>query len=405
MGKRILLIDDDAIARTLMRRALAAEGYEVRELESAENLRGELLTFAPDLVLCDLILSGQDGLSVCRSLKSDENTRGIPVVVTSSKTFDEDKRQVMEAGAAAFVAKSPNQAGLIQVVNEALRSETTVRIWGARGTIPAPEKAQGLYGGNTPCVALELPGRRRIIFDAGTGIRALGNSVLGQVPMQFHICISHHHWDHIHGLPFFKPLYVAGNDISIYGPADNNNALAEIMGGQMGREYFPISISSVPSSVNYVALGAQTFEIMGVQVSTFYAFHPGRTLAYRVELESGSLVYAPDNEIVPDFVSPELSGEALRFAEFVTGASLLIHDCTYSRQVYEKRRGWGHSCGETLAAVASHAGVKKVLLFHHDPDNSDEEVEAIHREFQRSAASHGAIIESELAREGASLAL
>ena len=133
--------------------------------------------------------------------------------------------------------------------------------------------------------------------------------------------------------------------------------------------------------------------------------HPSSTLIYRVDLGDRSVVYAPDNELLPETVEPELSSEALRLAKFAGGASLLIHDCTYSRQTYEKRRGWGHSCGPAIAAVAKHAGVKRVLLFHHDPDSSDSDVEAIHREFQNALDALGADIQSEPAREGASYSL
>lgn len=405
MAKRILVIDDDPMSRLLSRRILEQESYEVRELESATNLQSALQDFAPDLVLCDLIMPGQDGLSVCRTLRADPQTWDIQVVVMSAKNFEADRRMALAAGATRYLVKPLSKADLLKAVEEALPSGVTLKIWGARGSTPAPERALGHYGGNTSCVALGLPDGRQIIFDGGTGIRGLGNSLLEPAPMQFHICITHCHWDHIQGLPFFKPLYAPGNEINLYAPADSDAALAEIMEGQMGRDYFPVSMSSLASSVKYTALNEMDFEILEMPISTFHVFHPGRTLAYRVHLEGCSVVYVPDNELVPEFAKPEVSGEPLRFARFAFGASLLIHDCAYSRAVYEKRRGWGHSCGEILATVAAHANVKRVLLFHHDPDNSDEDVAAIHQEFRNAVESLDAEIESELATEGATLTL
>ena len=403
MAKRVLIIDDDAVTRVLMNRILEVEGYELREMESADGLEVMIQDFAPDAILCDILMPGQDGLSVCRALHSDPKTRSIQVILVSAKSFEADKRRAMDAGAVGYLVKPLHRADLVKAVREALASDVGVKVWGCRGSIPAPEKAQGLYGGNTPCMTLMLPGNRHLIFDAGTGIRALGEEVIGPAPMQFHICLTHFHWDHIQGLPFFAPIYVPGNEISIYGPAESNDALAEKMAGQMGQDYFPLSIRSLQSSMNYTALGEQTFEILDVSISTFHAFHPGSTLAYRIAWGDRSVVYAPDNELLPESVEPELSGEALRFAEFASGASLLIHDCTFSNEVCKQRRGWGHSCGETLAAVAAHAGVERLLLFHHDPGNNDEDVQAIHQEFQ--SALSGVAIDSEPAQEGATYPL
>jgi phosphoribosyl 1,2-cyclic phosphodiesterase/CheY-like chemotaxis protein len=398
--KRVLIIDDDAITRAFIRRVLQKEGYELREMESADRLEEALPELAPDLILCDVMMPGRDGMEVCRELRSNQATRTIAVVLISAKNFEADRRAALDAGAAGYLVKPIDAAELVRVVEGALSTQACVRIWGCRGSIPSPEHALGLYGGNTSCIEVVLPGQPNLIFDAGTGIRALGNCVMGDAPLRMSLFLTHFHWDHIQGLPFFKPFYVPGNEFRIYGPAPSNDALTETLAGQMGSVFFPVSMDAFRASLKFHALQEQTLQTPGASISTLYALHPGRTLAYRVDAGERSLVYAPDNELLPECAEAELAGEALRLAQFASGASLLIHDCQYSREQYEKRRGWGHSSAETLAAVAAGAGVKRVLLFHHDPDHTDEEVQAIHREFERGLAARGAEIPSEPAREG-----
>jgi len=402
MSQRVLVIDDDADLRTMVQRLLQRAGYEVNLLPSADTLESTVGQYRPDVVLCDIMMPGRDGMDVLKQLRGDPETRGLPVVLVSGKSYEVDRRAALDAGAAGYLVKPFQPSELIRTVNQALKQVVTAMIWGCRGSIPAPERALGFYGGNTSCVDLVLPGNRHIIFDAGTGIRLLGNAIVGESPMRAALFLTHYHWDHIHGLPFFKPLYVPGNEIHIYGPAEDTDSLTSKIAREMGGDYFPVSLDSFRSAVRFTAMQDKTIEAYGVTISALYTLHPGRTLAYRVECGDRSFVYAPDNELLPESVHPKLTGEAMRLALFAKGASLFMHDAMYSREMYERRRGWGHSCGECLAAVCAQAEVKRVLLFHHDPDNTDAEVEAIHREFQRSLSARGVEISSEPAREGGS---
>jgi len=265
---------------------------------------------------------------------------------------------------------------------------------------PHPEKVDTQYGNNTPCISVDVPGHGLLIFDAGTGFRLLGHSLAKSSLRRLSLFLTHFHWDHILGLPFFAPFYMPGNEVHIYAPADSTDALTEKIEKRMGGDYFPVSIEAFRAAVKFHAVRQEKMEVEGVTLSTLYAFHPGTTLMYRVDVGDQSLVYAPDNEILPESVEPELSGEVLKLATFAAGASLLIHDCAYSRPQYDARRGWGHTCGAMLAAVAKQANVKRGLLFHHDPDNSDQQVEAIHQEFKEALAKGGADIPSEAASEG-----
>ena len=191
-----------------------------------------------------------------------------------------------------------------------------------------------------------------------------------------------------------------GNQIQIFGPAESGDALKDMLGSQMGGSFFPVSIDGIQASVKYTAVSEESFETLGIPIDGLYALHPGRTLMYKLILGGKSIVYAPDNEILPESVNPALSGEALRLARFAEGCDTLIHDCTYNLLKYRTRRGWGHSCPEYLAAVAADARVKRTILFHHDPDSADEEVEAIHRDFITTLKERGADLEVEIGAEG-----
>lgn len=399
--RRVLVVEDSPDIQVLVGRVLGKAGYELAELSSAEGLQAALCKFDPDLILCDVIMPGQDGISVMRRLHEDPQTRSVPVIVMSAKTSDGDRRAALDAGAVSYLVKPFQPPQLLRAVEEALSTQMAVKIWGCRGSIPAPEHCTGAYGGNTSCVDLVLPGNRHLVFDAGTGIRGLGQELLGQAPLRLALFLTHYHWDHVQGLPFFKPLFVPGNEVHLYGPAESNDQMMELIGGQMGGAFFPISVDAFRSSVKFHGIQETSFEAFGCSISTLNTLHPGRTLAYRVEVGGRSLVYAPDNEMVPESAIPQLSGEALRLANFVRGASLLMHDCQYSREEYEKKRGWGHSPAYAVGAALAAAEVERILLFHHDPDHDDLEVDRIHGEFRRNYEARGGTAPSESAREGA----
>jgi len=388
-----------------MTRILGKAGYEVHDLASAENLDATIQEFLPDLVVCDVMMPGRNGLSVCKALHADPRTRSIQVILASSRSFESDKKAALDAGAAAYLVKPFKPADLVRVASEALNTNIEIRAWGCRGSITAPEWASGRYGANTTCLDVFLPGHGHLVFDAGSGIRTLGNKLVGQSPLRIAILLTHYHWDHIQGLPFFKPLYVPGNDFTIYGPADSNDELVDLIRGQMGGAFFPVSVEAFRAAIRWIALREQKLEVMGAQVSTLYAFHPSTTLAYRVDFGDRSIVFAPDNELLPEFVEPKLGDQALRFAEFAKGATLLLHDCQYSTSGYETHRGWGHSGSKYVAAVAAHAGVKRVLLFHHDPDHSDEQIDTVHEEFRTALKDYDVKVESAAAQEGVTYTL
>src|SRR5246127_2406486 len=237
-----------------------------------------------------------------------------------------------------------------------------VQFWGTRGSIPKPGPTTLRYGGNT--VSLEIRSARGtlVIIDCGTGLHGLGLKLLsaGGKGLSGHILISHTHWDHIQGVPFFAPFSVPGNKWDIYGPMGLNRSLRETLAGQMQHTYFPISLDQFGATIRYHDLLEGTFQIDDVKVTTQYMNHPALTLGYRLEADNATVVYCCDHEPFTRAAADghaEFSGPDQRHPEFIEGAGLLIHGAQYTAAEYPSKVGWGHSSSEFVVKLARHAKV------------------------------------------------
>jgi ribonuclease Z len=248
--------------------------------------------------------------------------------------------------------------------------------WGVRGSIPTPGKEFIKYGGNTPCVEIRC-GDTILIFDAGTGTRALGKSLLKEFngkPMELHILFSHTHWDHIQGFPFFEPAYHSGTIIHLYG-GNSVSELEKLILGQMDREYFPVTLFELASNLYFKTLSENPFYINDVKIYYTYLFHPGLSLGYRVEYNGKIFVYATDNEILTE---PEMEGYNEKNMEnLINNADILVAECQYTEDEYVKKVGWGHSSIEQVVRISKMFGVKNLFTFHHDPMRADKEIDAM----------------------------
>jgi len=260
----------------------------------------------------------------------------------------------------------------------------TVRFWGTRGSIASPGPKTLKYGGNTSCVEVRSNGHI-LVFDAGTGIRELGMRLrkeFGAKPFTLHLFISHTHWDHIQGFPFFLPAYDKQNKITIYGPAGHDKPFQKILRIQMDSEYFPVSLGDMSPEI-HIAEMSNTLKLAGVTVEPFFLNHPGMTLAYRVSDGKRSVVYATDNEPYRYTLhskskkKQEDLGQFLdeKFIEFLQDADLYIGEAQYTLDEYKQKLGWGHSPIESVAEWAVRANVKRLALFHHDPLHDDATVD------------------------------
>lgn len=254
-----------------------------------------------------------------------------------------------------------------------------VTFWGTRGSIAKAGPSTLRFGGNTSCIEVRSDAGTVVVLDCGTGAHGLGQSLVAAddgAPLEGHLLISHTHWDHIQGLPFFAPLFEPNGSWHIYGPRGLGGSLSETLGGQMQYAYFPVTIEQLAASVDYHDLVEGTFEIDDISVTTRYLNHPALTLGYRLEVDGATLVYASDHEPHDrrlagggDLASSRHDLEHTRLCE---GADLLIHDAQYLAEEYPARTGWGHSTVEYVVAVADAAEAAKVALFHHDPSRTDE---------------------------------
>ena len=260
-------------------------------------------------------------------------------------------------------------------------SQTHVTFWGTRGSIPTPGRITEKYGGNTPCVSIQSNGEY-IIFDAGSGIRNYGlelqNGGLGtdENPLTLYLFLSHTHWDHIQGLPFFNPAYIKGNKLVIYGSPKKERILESILSGQMDLQYFPITMSTLAADVSVKEITEEAIRFGDVVVDwQEQHYHPGGCIRYRVLANGKKIVYASDVELdmafYPEKKTKETESNAQEYLDFIEGADLLIADGQFTGEEYATKAGWGHTSIPVLLEVAYRAKVKQLALFHHDPQHSD----------------------------------
>ncbi len=263
----------------------------------------------------------------------------------------------------------------------AMKSAARVQFWGTRGSLAKPGRDTVRYGGNTTCVKLTSPGGTLVIVDCGTGAHDLGQALLAEAdgPMRGSILISHTHWDHIQGFPFFAPLFVPGNQWDIYGPAGLGQSLRETLAGQMQYSYFPLALDDLGASIRFHDLVEGTLEIGDIRITTRYLNHPVLTLAYRFDMAGISVVHASDHEpFTFDAAAPDqLSDRDAEHAKFLAGADLVIHDAQFTDAEYPAKKGWGHSPIGYVTAICRAAGVKQVALTHHDPLRKDDALDRI----------------------------
>jgi phosphoribosyl 1,2-cyclic phosphodiesterase len=290
-------------------------------------------------------------------------------------------------------------------------SSVFVRIWGTRGSIPTPGPLTRIYGGNTSCYEVRV-GDALLICDAGSGIRELGNHLIarfGESPITAHLLLSHTHWDHVQGFPFFAPAYHAKNNIIVYDKSPFEAKSYQRLMAQFASEYFPVSSSDLKAHITWDHLGGGDREVAGVRIQTFDQVHIGGSLAFALSASGVRVVYATDNEL--DQLIEGTDERGLRRiaqpqVDFVRNADLLIGDGHYTDEEYARHKGWGHASIVTLVDLAVQADVKQLLVTHHDPNRTDDQVDAMIEHARARARDLGASrLTIEAAREGVQIEL
>ncbi|MBU1298491.1 MAG: MBL fold metallo-hydrolase [Bacteroidetes bacterium] len=266
--------------------------------------------------------------------------------------------------------------------------------WGTRGSIPTPGETTVKYGGNTPCVELRFDDDNFIILDAGTGIRNLGEKIIESgSSINTYVLISHPHWDHIQGFPFFKPAFISGNEITIVCAEFDGISLPQMISDQMNKAYFPIQLNELKANINFKSVREEEFDVFGANVKTLFLNHPLFAIGYRITYRNKSITYISDNEPFDRYVAQtiknvhtEIIKKYLEYKnepnqhlfDFVMGSDILIYDSTYTPEEYIDRVGWGHSHYLFSLKVAAEGNVKNLVLFHHDPSHNDAKIDEIY---------------------------
>jgi phosphoribosyl 1,2-cyclic phosphodiesterase len=295
-----------------------------------------------------------------------------------------------------------------------------LKFWGTRGSIPTPGKETVRYGGNTPCVELRLPNGELVIFDAGTGIRGLGDALAKEGnSIKAHLLISHPHWDHLQGFPFFKPAFISGNEITIIGAQSKEVTLRRMIANLMDKAHLPIQLDELTARIDFHPIKEGSTKIHDGVLRSCFVNHPYSTLGYRIDVAGQSVVYISDNEPFDREIAASVKNvdkatlekyrktkgdPNQRIFDFAYGADVLIHDSTYTPEEYVKHVGWGHSDYLFSLRVANESHVQRLVLFHHEQTHSDEQIDQIleicRREiklkkytFECVAAAEGMVVE------------
>ncbi len=249
------------------------------------------------------------------------------------------------------------------------------RIWGCRGSIPAPGEETVRYGGNTTCVEVRSGNDVVLILDAGTGIRRLGGELDPRA--QIHVLLTHLHLDHLEGLRFFAPLWDEGREIHIWGPPSPVHSLEERIARSFSPPLFPVDLADIPAAIHFHDVPDEPWRLGEVQVLSLPVSHRGSTVGYRLEAARGSLAFIPDHEPVMGVELAELDPDWISGHALAAGVDVLLHDSQFTEDEYAERVGWGHSSVAHAVEFARKADVGRLVLFHHDPDRSDAEVERL----------------------------
>jgi phosphoribosyl 1,2-cyclic phosphodiesterase/CheY-like chemotaxis protein len=435
--KTVLIIDDDPQYRVLLSVMLKDQGWHVLEASDGESGLDEVRRHHPDVIICDLLMPRSNGFQVCRAIRADLSLRYTKIIVSSGRDFEADRKAARDAGADEYLTKPVEPqtlyAALARVGADtslatrrsrnspgAKSSPTKLLFWGVRGSIPSPGPGTVGFGGNTTCLEVRA-GEEIIILDAGTGLRPLGRKLMGEFtgqPVGLTLLLTHTHWDHIQGLPFFQPVYQPQCRLRILGYEGARKSLVNVLSGQMESPYFPVLFDQLPGNIQIEELKEMEFFVGPVQVKAWFANHPGICVGYRIFTEDGSIAFFPDNE--PHSSShhagrakPADSDTTLAFAEsqeqktadFLRGADILVLDAQYDDAEYQQHVGWGHGCVSYAVALAMRAEVKKLVLFHHDPDHDDVKLESMLAAARKIVTEAKSPLIVEAAREGMVLEL
>jgi phosphoribosyl 1,2-cyclic phosphodiesterase/CheY-like chemotaxis protein len=401
------IVDDDPEVLTLLARMLEEAGHRVEAAPSSLTALKQIPLSRPDVVITDLMMPEMDGFELMRKLRERHELAEVKIIVLSAKGYDFDRRRAKELGADGYLTKPFRRESLLESIAGIVSNQMVVTYWGVHGTLPTPGDAYVRYGGNTPCVSVEIGDEPLTIFDCGSGIKRLSDAIMKRGPQRFsaRIFVSHTHWDHINTIPFFAPLYVRGNQIEVFGPHQGDLTIASAISAQMESVYFPVTVREFGARVVYRDLREERLEFGPIKIDTMLLSHPGTCLGYRLSARGRTMCYITDNELYPPGSPRHNTRYVEHLTAFVKDADLLVTDATYRDSEYPGKADWGHSAVGQVADLAARAKVKRLHLFHHDPDQTDADIDLKLREARQALERLGAAAACDAPAEGSSLAL
>lgn len=301
-------------------------------------------------------------------------------------------------------------------------AKSYLRFWGVRGSYASPFPTHLKVGGNTSCVEVTVD-EHTVICDAGTGIIPLGNKLVAESKTKdVLIVLTHYHWDHICGLPFFVPAFIPDWNIDFFGPGESIQEIKQNLDSQMQAPYFPVGTETWMAKINYIEPRVTNISRGPIDITYYGVHHPGITYGYKIKAKNKTIIYVSDNEC--QFLDKSIKQKMTEFSEeeqqmfedmnreeyeyeleSIQGADILIHDAQYTPQDYETKRGWGHSCYVDVVNYAIDAKVKELYLYHHDPYNDDDAIDKIYEESQKIIEKRNASLKCYIAKEGMEIEL
>ena len=277
----------------------------------------------------------------------------------------------------------------------------TVDFWGVRGSVPSPGPTTNRYGGNTSCVSITADDKI-LILDAGTGIRNLGSAIIGQPELEIFVIVTHSHWDHIQGFPFFTPIYQPNRPVYMFPTLHKKNVVLASLIDQMDGAHFPVTPDQVPSNFNFVTENPLEFlESNGFHLEMVPMNHPGKAFGYKITIEDKIICYFTDNEIDPPYAK---SIELDELTEQCRNADILIHDAQYIEADMPLKHGWGHSLISQVTELGKSAEVKNLVYYHHDPERTDDMLDKELEKVAKTLKESGSSVQPYFAYEGLKLA-
>jgi len=386
-----------------IKEGLAESGYHFVTAPDTKIAARKIRMLRPSVILMDYTEDGVTIEQIQALLTSEPLVREMPVIVLHEEgnvRADDFK----EFSIVEFISKDETFiSNLATRFRNDLKPSVKVKFWGVRGSTPTANPENIRYGGNTTCVTVSAPFLDEyIILDSGSGIRNLGNFFEREMkyPVNGRVFITHPHWDHIQGFPFFKPFYHRENRFSIHMPEQYRGGAKEILAGHLTKTFFPITLDMISADISYITQDLGNCDYEGYSVEFMLANHPTKTAIYKIRIGGYTIVFCPDNEL-PLKSTPVRFID--RFEKFIDGTDLLIHDAQFCLKNYSSKMNWGHSAWERVIEVAKNCNVKRLYLTHHDPDSDDDYLDQISDEVVQY--SDKPFIDVKVAKEGYEISL